>query len=146
MKSDLEIAQEASLDPISSIAADLGLLEDEVELYGKYKAKVSLDVLDRLKDKPSGVGVIPVTTMNLVLSRDGTARTCLQSSKPSTFGIIRSDRTTSGCARSISFAAIKSRDSSCARESSGCSNKFRSKSASRSRRVSISRGWPNPST
>jgi formate--tetrahydrofolate ligase len=58
MKSDIEIAQEATLQPIGSIASDLGLLEDEVELYGKYKAKVSLDVLDRLKDKPTGKFVV----------------------------------------------------------------------------------------
>jgi formate--tetrahydrofolate ligase len=58
MKSDLEIAQEAQLEPISKIAEDLGLLDDEVELYGKYKAKVSLDVLDRLKDKPSGKFIV----------------------------------------------------------------------------------------
>ncbi len=58
MKSDLEIAQEATLNPISSIAEDLGLLEDEVELYGKYKAKVSLDVLERLKDKPDGKFIV----------------------------------------------------------------------------------------
>jgi formate--tetrahydrofolate ligase len=58
MKSDLEIAQESQLEPISKIATDLGLLEDEVELYGKYKAKVSLDVLDRLKDKPSGKFIV----------------------------------------------------------------------------------------
>ena len=58
MKSDLEIAQAAILDPISKIAAGLGLLEDEVELYGKYKAKVSLDVLERLKDKPDGKFVV----------------------------------------------------------------------------------------
>jgi formate--tetrahydrofolate ligase len=58
MKSDLEIAQEATLRPISDIAGELGLLEDEVELYGKYKAKVSLDVLERLKDKPSGKFVV----------------------------------------------------------------------------------------
>ena len=58
MKSDLEIAQEAQLEPISKIAEELGLLEDEVELYGKYKAKVSLEVLDRLKDKPSGKYVV----------------------------------------------------------------------------------------
>ena len=58
MKSDLEIAQEATLNPISSIAAELGLLEDEVEFYGKYKAKVSLDVLERLKDKPDGKFIV----------------------------------------------------------------------------------------
>jgi formate--tetrahydrofolate ligase len=58
MKSDLEIAQEATLEPISNIAAGLGLLEDEVELYGKYKAKVSLEVLERLKDKPDGKFIV----------------------------------------------------------------------------------------
>jgi methylenetetrahydrofolate dehydrogenase (NADP+)/methenyltetrahydrofolate cyclohydrolase/formyltetrahydrofolate synthetase len=52
--SDIEIAQEASLKPIELIANELGLLPDEVELYGKYKAKVSLDVLERLKDVPDG--------------------------------------------------------------------------------------------
>jgi formate--tetrahydrofolate ligase len=58
MKSDLEIAQEATLQPITSIATELGLLEDEVEPYGKYKAKVSLSVLQRLKDKPDGKFVV----------------------------------------------------------------------------------------
>jgi formate--tetrahydrofolate ligase len=58
VKSDLEIAQEAILSPISEIAAGLGLTDDEVELYGKYKAKVSLSVLDRLKDRPSGKLVV----------------------------------------------------------------------------------------
>lgn len=54
MKSDIEIAQEATMLPITEIAAKLGILEDELELYGKYKAKVSLDILKRLKDKPNG--------------------------------------------------------------------------------------------
>src|SRR3972149_4119379 len=58
MKSDLEIAQEANLRPIADIAAELGLLEDEVELYGKFKAKVSLDVLGRLADRPAGKLVV----------------------------------------------------------------------------------------
>jgi formyltetrahydrofolate synthetase len=52
--SDIEIAQSAKLKPIAQIAAELGLLEDEVELYGPYKAKVKLDVLERLKDVPNG--------------------------------------------------------------------------------------------
>jgi len=62
MKSDLEIAQEANLRPIDSIAKELGLLPDEVEFYGKYKAKVSLDVLQRLQDKPSGK-IIDITAI-----------------------------------------------------------------------------------
>jgi len=54
VKTDLEIAQEAKLEPIENIAAGLGLEKDEIELYGKYKAKINLDVLDKLKSKPNG--------------------------------------------------------------------------------------------
>ncbi len=50
--SDLEIAQAAKLKPIMEIAKSIGLKEDELDLYGKWKAKVSLDVLKRLKDNP----------------------------------------------------------------------------------------------
>ncbi len=54
MQSDLEIAQSAQLRPIMDVATEAGLLEDEVELYGKYKAKISLSVLDRLAEAPDG--------------------------------------------------------------------------------------------
>jgi formate--tetrahydrofolate ligase len=104
MKSDLEIAQEAELRPIDSIASDLGLLDDEVELYGKHKAKISLSVLDRLADKPSGkliviTGMTPtplgegktLTTVGLsqALNRIGerTIATIRQPSLGPTFGI-----------------------------------------------------------
>lgn len=52
--SDLEIAQEATMKPIANLAEELGLLPAELELYGPYKAKVTLDVLERLKDIPDG--------------------------------------------------------------------------------------------
>jgi methylenetetrahydrofolate dehydrogenase (NADP+)/methenyltetrahydrofolate cyclohydrolase/formyltetrahydrofolate synthetase len=52
--SDIEIAQEAELKPIMQIADELGLLSSEIELYGNYKAKVRLEVLERLKDVPNG--------------------------------------------------------------------------------------------
>lgn len=52
MKSDIEIAQEAKMKPILEIAESMGLKEDDIEYYGKYKAKVKLEILDRLKDKP----------------------------------------------------------------------------------------------
>ncbi len=52
LPSSLEIAQAATLRPITDIASEIGLEPDEVELYGRYKAKVSLDVLDRLGDRP----------------------------------------------------------------------------------------------
>lgn len=53
MKSDLEIAQAAKMKEITEIANDLGIKEDELELYGKYKAKVPLDILKRLKGRPN---------------------------------------------------------------------------------------------
>jgi formyltetrahydrofolate synthetase len=51
---DIEIAQEATLKPITLIAEELGLLPSEIELYGDTKAKVKLDVLERLKSVPDG--------------------------------------------------------------------------------------------
>ncbi len=54
MKSDLEIAQEAKMKPIIEIAKQIGLNEDDIELYGKYKAKIKLEILDKLKDRPNG--------------------------------------------------------------------------------------------
>lgn len=54
MKSDLEIAQKAPIKHIIEIAETIGLTEDDLELYGKYKAKVSLDIIERNKDKPNG--------------------------------------------------------------------------------------------
>jgi formate--tetrahydrofolate ligase len=54
MKSSLEIAQEAELQPIDSIAERAGLLPDEFEPYGRHKAKVSLGVVNRLRDAPDG--------------------------------------------------------------------------------------------
>ena len=52
--SDIDIAQEATLKPIIQIAEELGIQEDELELYGPYKAKVKLEILKRLKDRPDG--------------------------------------------------------------------------------------------
>ena len=54
MPSSLEIAQEATLRPIAEIAEELGLTPDEYDLYGKYKAKVDLAVVERLADRPDG--------------------------------------------------------------------------------------------
>jgi len=51
--SDIEIAQAAKLRPIREVAAELGLTEDDIDYYGKYKAKVHLNVLERLKDRPN---------------------------------------------------------------------------------------------
>ena len=52
--SDIEIAQSADLIPIVEVARSVGLSEDDLDLYGKWKAKVHLDVLQRLKERPNG--------------------------------------------------------------------------------------------
>src|SRR5262249_12718698 len=63
MLSDLEIAQRARLKPIAEIAAALGIEEDELELYGKHKAKVTLSVMKRLARRPNGKYIdIPAIT------------------------------------------------------------------------------------
>ena len=52
--SDIEIAQEAKLKPITQVAEELGIRPDELELFGPYKAKVKLEILERLKNRPNG--------------------------------------------------------------------------------------------
>ncbi|MDO9545439.1 MAG: formate--tetrahydrofolate ligase [Pelolinea sp.] len=74
--SDIEIAQEAFLKPIELIAEELGLLSDEVELYGKYKAKVRLDVLKRLEGVPDGK-YIDVTAITPTPLGEGKTTTCV---------------------------------------------------------------------
>ena len=70
MKSDIEIAQSTVMKPIVEIAESIGLEADDIELYGKYKAKVSLKVWERLKDKPSGKLVL-VTAINPTPAGEG---------------------------------------------------------------------------
>ena len=54
MKTDVEIAQSAQMQDIRRIAEKLNISEDELELYGKYKAKISLETWQRIKDRPNG--------------------------------------------------------------------------------------------
>lgn len=63
MLSDLDIAQAATLRPITEVAADIGIPEEHLELFGRYKAKLSLDVLETLADRPQG-RYIDVTAIN----------------------------------------------------------------------------------
>ena len=58
MKSGLEIAQAATLRPIADVAAEAGILPDELEPFGRYRAKVDLSILDRLAGAPDGKLVI----------------------------------------------------------------------------------------
>jgi formyltetrahydrofolate synthetase len=52
--SDIDIAQASSIKPITQIAAELGIRDNELEMYGPYKAKVKLEILERLKNRPNG--------------------------------------------------------------------------------------------
>lgn len=70
MKSDIQIAQEAKMEPIVKIAEKLNLNEDDIELYGKYKCKISLDVLDKNKNKEDGKLVL-VTAINPTPAGEG---------------------------------------------------------------------------
>jgi formate--tetrahydrofolate ligase len=70
LKTDVQIAQEAKMLPITEVAEKLGLKEDDLVHYGKYKAKVNLDVLDRLKDKEDGK-LILVTAINPTPAGEG---------------------------------------------------------------------------
>ena len=70
MKSDIQIAQEAKMEPIVKIAEKLNLGEDDIELYGKYKCKISLDVLNKNKDKKDGKLVL-VTAINPTPAGEG---------------------------------------------------------------------------
>ncbi|HNC49116.1 MAG TPA: formate--tetrahydrofolate ligase, partial [bacterium] len=63
MKSDIEIAQESPITPITEIAKKIGLNASDIELYGEHKAKIKLEVLDRLKDKKIGKFIF-VTAIN----------------------------------------------------------------------------------
>ncbi len=70
MRSDIEIAQEAKMLPVAEVAARLGVSADDLELYGKYKAKLPLHLRDRLKDRPDGKLVL-VTAINPTPAGEG---------------------------------------------------------------------------
>ena len=70
MKTDIEIAQEATLWPIEKVAETIGLTREELELYGNYKAKFSDEFIDRVKDNPDGK-LILVTAINPTPAGEG---------------------------------------------------------------------------
>ncbi len=74
MKTDVQIAQEARLRPITEIAEKLGIKEDELEQYGRYKAKINNSVMTRLKDQPDGK-LILVTAINPTPAGEGKTTT-----------------------------------------------------------------------
>jgi len=104
MLSDLEIAQRAKLRPVMEIAKEIGILGEEIDLYGNYMAKIDLGILERMKDRPSGkfICVTAITPTPLGEGKTVTAfglgqglakigknvvNTCRQPSKGPTFGI-----------------------------------------------------------
>ena len=74
MKTDIQIAQEAVLEPITEVAKQLQISEDELELYGKYKAKISDDFMEKIKDNPDGK-LILVTAINPTPAGEGKTTT-----------------------------------------------------------------------
>lgn len=74
MKTDIQIAQEAKMKPIQEVAALLGIKEDELELYGKYKAKLSDELWDRIKHKKDGK-LILTTAINPTPAGEGKTTT-----------------------------------------------------------------------
>ena len=74
MKTDIQIAQEATMLPIKDVAAAIGIEEDDLELYGKYKAKISDELINRTKKNPDGK-LILVTAINPTPAGEGKTTT-----------------------------------------------------------------------
>ena len=76
MKSDIEIAQESTMNRITDVAAAYGIEADELEQYGKYKAKLNDDLWDKIKDRPNGKLVL-VTAINPTPAGEGKTTTSI---------------------------------------------------------------------
>jgi formate--tetrahydrofolate ligase len=76
MKTDIQIAQEATMLPIKDVAASIGIEEDDLELYGKYKAKISDELINRTKKNPDGK-LILVTAINPTPAGEGKTTTSI---------------------------------------------------------------------
>ena len=76
MLTDVEIAQSAQMKPIQEIANQIGLVEDDLELYGKYKSKISLEAMEKVKDNPDGK-LILVTAINPTPAGEGKTTTMI---------------------------------------------------------------------
>ena len=74
MLSDIEIAQKAHMLPITEVAGKLGIGEEDIELYGRYKAKLSMDLIKRVQDKPDGK-LILVTAITPTPAGEGKSTT-----------------------------------------------------------------------
>src|SRR3712207_4564737 len=101
MPSSLEIAQEAELRPIAEIAEEAGVEPDEYDLYGRFKAKVDLSVLDRLADRPDGK-LIDVTAITPTKAGEGKTTTSVSLTQ----GLGHIGRTPVLCLREASLGPV----------------------------------------
>ena len=76
MKTDIEIAQETKMLPIKDVAAQYGISEDDLELYGKYKAKISNELWNEVRERPDGKLVL-VTAINPTPAGEGKTTTSI---------------------------------------------------------------------
>jgi formate--tetrahydrofolate ligase len=88
MKTGLEIAQGATLEPVGDVAARAGILPDELRPYGTYRAKVALSILDRLRDRPDGKLVI---TTAITPTKAGEGKTTTSISLAQGLGVLGKD-------------------------------------------------------
>ena len=93
MKSDIEIAQEAVLWPIQKVAEHLDIPEDDLELYGKYKAKLSDEYLKSIEDRKDGK-LILVTAINPTPAGEGKTTTSVRTGR----GICKNGQKSGDCA------------------------------------------------
>ncbi|HSJ51428.1 MAG TPA: formate--tetrahydrofolate ligase [Actinomycetota bacterium] len=101
MKSGLEIAQEAVLRPVAEVAEGAGLLPDEVEPFGRFRAKVGLRALERLRDRPDGKVVI-VTAITPTKAGEGKTTTSISLTQ----GLGRAGRRVILCLREPSMGPV----------------------------------------
>ncbi|MFA5787128.1 MAG: formate--tetrahydrofolate ligase [Actinomycetota bacterium] len=100
-KTGLEIAQEAKLRPILEVAAEAGLEAGEVEQYGRFRAKVALSVLDRLKDRPDGK-IVVVTAITPTKAGEGKTATAIGLAE----GLARIGKRSTLCLREPSMGPV----------------------------------------
>jgi formate--tetrahydrofolate ligase len=101
MPTSLDIAQQATLRPIVDLAADAGLLPDEIEQYGRYKAKVDLAVIDRLADRPN-TKLVNVTAITPTPAGEGKTTTSVSLTQ----GLGRLGRDPVVCLREASLGPV----------------------------------------
>ena len=121
IKSDIQIAQEAHLENIKDVAAKVGVTEDELEMYGKYKAKLSDELIHRVENNEDGKLVL-ITAINPTPAGEGNSRPALAKAGWSA-GLMRSEQPMSSITSRLATLAppiiLRVNDFSCFSMSSG---------------------------